>query len=340
MKPLVLRSFPTPEIEAKWNAFALDAPFATHYTTPNYFTDPYIKGERFAVLAVETDGTIAAAVTGVSADDRIISGMFSRPQMIFRQGVDRSKAIGTLVHGANEIAENHTKLIEIYSWEPLNEFAEHSMHVKLSNDTTSVVMLDLSDGTDAIFAKFSQTRRNEIRKALKQGLVEVKQLETDEELTEIYKIHCDWNERKGNSPDTFEQMQIAVGQNANRRIFIAKADGKVIAGSFYRFCENGVVEYAANFSMPEFQKLRPNDLIGWHAIQWAGDAGFSHFSMGGSHLFLRRFGGEVVQTYRYRRDKSLFKIHNLRENAREFGVQTYHRLPENIRSGVRRILDR
>lgn len=340
MKPLVLRSFPTPEVEAKWNALTREAPFATHYTTPNYFTDPYIKSERFAVLAVETDGTIAAALTGVSTDDRIISGMFSRPQMIFRQDIDRSKAIAALVHGVNEIAENHTKLIEIYSWKPLNEFAEHSMQVKPSNDTTSVVMLDLSDGADAIFTKFSQTRRNEIRKALKQGLVEIKQLETVEELAEIYKIHCDWNERKGNSPDTFQQMQIAVGQTANRRVFIAKADGKVIAGSFYRFCENGVVEYAANFSMPEFQKLRPNDLIGWHAIQWACDTEFSHFSMGGSHLFLRRFGGEIVQTYRYRRDNSLFKLHNLRENAREFGVQTYHRLPENIRSGVRRILDR
>ena len=340
MKPLVLRSFPTPEIEAKWKAFAREAPFATHYTTPNYFIDPYIRGESFAVLAVETDGTIAAAVTGVSANDRIISGMFSRPQMIFREGVDKEMAIATLVRGIDEIGKSNPNLVEIYSWEPINEFSGHSMQSKKSNDTTSVVMLDLNDGADAIFANFSQTRRNEIRKALKQGLVEVKQLETDEELAEIYKIHCDWNERKWNSPDTFEQMRTAVRQIANRRVFIAKADGKVIAGSFYRFCENGVVEYAANFSMPEFQKLRPNDLIGWHAIQWACDSEFSHFSMGGSHLFLRRFGGEVVQTYRYRRDNSLFKIHNLRENAREFGVQAYHRLPENIRSGVRRILNR
>lgn len=340
MKPLVIRSFPAPDIEAKWNAFAREAPFATHYTTPNYFTDPYIKGERFAVLAVEGDGTIAAALTGVLLDDQIVSGMFSRPQMIFGEGFDRTNAIAALVQGVDEIADSQPKLVEIYSWEPLNEFASHSLQSKASNDTTSVVMLDLSDGADAIFAKFSQTRRNEIRKALKQQLVEVKEIETDDEFDQIYQIHCDWNERKGNSPDSIEQLRTAVGQTDNRRVFIAKAEGKVIAGSFYRFCENGVVEYAANFSMPEYQKLRPNDLIGWHAIQWACDGGFSHFSMGGSHLFLRRFGGEVMQTYRYRRDNSLFKLHNLRENAREFGVQTYHRLPDNIRSGVRRFLDR
>ncbi len=339
MKHLILTSLPDEELAARWNAFVTEAPFATHYVTPNYFTDPYICGVRFAVLAVENSGEIAAVLTGVIDGERVVSGMFSRPQMVFGRDFDRSAAVGALVAGVAEVSEV-AKLVEIYSWKSVPEFAPHLLQMRSSNETTSVVMLDLADGADAIFAKFSQTRRNEIRKAIKQDLVEVKELETDEELAEIYEIHCEWNERKGHTPDTFEQMKIAVSQVENRRVFIAKTNGKVVAGSFYRFCKGGVVEYAANFSMPEFQKLRPNDLIGWHAIQWACDQGFSHFSMGGSHLFLRRFGGEVMQTYRYRRDLSLFKMHDLRENAREFGAQAYRRLPENVRSGVRKILAR
>ena len=339
MKHIILTSMPDGELAARWNAFAVDAPFATHYVTPNYFTDPYIRGCRFAVLAVGNSDEVTAVLTGVIDGERVVSGMFSRPQMVFGKDIDRDRAVAVLVDGVHEIAGT-AKLLEIYSWAPVPEFAEHSMQSKASNETTSVVMLDLADGADAIFAKFSQTRRNEIRKAIKQDVVEVKALETDDELAEIYAIHCEWNERKGHMPDTFEQMKTAVSQVENRRVFIAKADGKVIAGSFYRFCSGGVVEYAANFSLPEFQKLRPNDLIGWHAIKWACERGFSHFSMGGSHLFLRRFGGEVMQTYRYRRDLSLFKMHDLRENAREFGAQAYRRLPENVRSGVRKILAR
>lgn len=338
MNHIALTSAPDGELATRWNAFTRTAPFATHYVTPNYFIDPYIRGMGFAVLAIENDGEIAAVLTGETTHDRVASGMFSRPQMVFAEDADRTKAVAALVAGINEIGGNSAGLTEIYSWEPIPEFAAHSMQSKASNETTSVVMLDLADGADAIFAKFSQTRRNEIRKAIKQDVVEVKELETEAEFAEIYRIHCEWNERKGHVPDTFEDMKTSVSHTGNRRTFIAKAEGKVIAGSFYRFCYGGVVEYAANFSMPEYQKLRPNDLIGWHAIQWACGGGFSHFSMGGSHLFLRRFGGEVRQTYRYRRDMSLFKIHDLRENAREFGAQAYRRLPENVRNGIRSIL--
>jgi CelD/BcsL family acetyltransferase involved in cellulose biosynthesis len=165
----------------------------------------------------------------------------------------------------------------------------------------------------------------------------VKPLETEEELAEIYRIHCDWNVRKGNVADSFEQMRIAAGQTENRQVFIAKVDGKVVAGSFYRFCPGGVVEYSANFSRPEYQRLRPNDLIGWRAIEWACGTGASYFSMGGSHMFLRRFGGEVIRTYRYRRDQTRFRRYDLTENARDFGVEVFRRMPENVRSGVRKI---
>lgn len=335
----IITSIPHGDLAARWNAFARTAPFATHYVTPNYFTDPYICGERFSILAVDDNGKISAVLTGIIDGDRIVSGMFSRPQMVFGRGVDRSSAVAALVDGIARIGMS-AKLVEIYSWEPITEFESHSMQARTSNETTSVVMIDLLQGPDAIFAKFSQTRRSEIRKAIRQGLVEVKELDSDEELAEVYKIQCDWNERKGHRPDTFEQVRTAVSQIGNRKVFIAKTGGKVIAASFYRFCPQGVVEYAANFSTPEYQKLRPNDLIGWHAIEWACRMGFSYFSMGGSHLFLRRFGGEVMQTHRYRRDMSLFKIHDLGENAREFGAQAYRFLPENVRNGVRRFLTR
>ena len=340
MKHTVIKSMPDEALAVRWNAFLADAPFATHYVTPNYFTDPYVRGQRFAVLAVEDDDRIVASLTGVFDAKKIVSGLFSRPQMVFCTRADREKAVSGLLDGLDELNAGSERSIELYAWQERREFAGHGMLARASNAETSVVMIDLSAGADAIFAEFSQTRRNELRKALKQDLVEVKELETDGELAELYRIYCDWNTRKGNAPDTFERMQTAAGQHANRRIFIAKTDGKVIAGSFYRFCPGGVVEYAANFSLPEYQRLRPNDLIGWHAIQWACGKGFSHFSMGGSHLFLRRFGGEVMTTYRYTRDERAFGMHRLTESVRELGIDTYKRLPENVRAGVRRVLEK
>jgi hypothetical protein len=338
MKYVIVTSMPDEALAARWDAFLTRAPFATHYVTPNYFTDPYVRGDRFAVLAVDKRDKIAAVLTGVRNDDRLVSGMFSRPQMVFANGVDKAKAVTALMSGLDELGAD-SALTEIYAWEPL-DVDSYGMRVAESSADTSIVMLDLAKGCDALFAGFSQTRRNEIRKAETQNLVEIKEPETFIEIEALYRIHCDWNARKGNSTDTLEQMQTAIGQRENRRVFIAKVEGKTIAGSFYRSCAGGVVEYAANFSLPEYQRLRPNDLIGWHAIKWACENGFSRFSMGGAHLFLRRFGGEIVPTYRYRRDASRFRLHDLRDNAREFGIGAYQRLPENVRSGVRKILAR
>ncbi len=327
---------PDSDLAAKWNAFLTDAPLVTHYVTPNYFTDPYVRGERFAVLAVEDDGQIAAVVTGIFDTTKIVSGLFSRPQMVFRNGVDCDAAIAGLHEGLHQLCDA-PQSIELYAWQESPQFVDYRMQMRPSKDETSVVMIDLSFGADAIFAKFSQTRRNELRKAIKQDLIEIKEVETATELFELYKISCDWNARKGISADTFERMQTAASQRENRRIFIAKMNGKVIAGSFYRFAPGGVVEYAANFSMPEYYKLRPNDLIGWRVIEWACKSGFSHFSMGGSHLFLRRFGGEIITTYRYKCDQGRFYLHDLRESVREFGTEAYRRLPKKIRVNVRKV---
>jgi len=331
---------PDSSLRKRWDAAVVAIPLATHYVTPNYFTDPYVRGDRFAVLAVEDDDSIAAVLTGGSEDDRLVSGMFSRPQLVFRDCVDHDQATTAIYAGINEIAGDSNPLIELHSWQEIPSLFDQDMQMRSSRSETSVVVIDLSKGSDRIFAGFSQTRRNEIRRAIKQAVVKVKELETDEELAELYKIYSDWNARKGNLSDTFEKMQKAAALLENRRIFIAKADGKVIAGSFYRYCPGGMVEYAANFSMPEFQKLRPNDLIGWHAIKWACDADCKYFSMGGSHLFLRRFGGEVWTTFRYTQDNRPLTFRSIKENAHQIGAAAFRRLPPNIRHGVRRVIAR
>lgn len=331
---------PDSGLAERWNAFLEDARFATHYVTPNYFLDPYVRQGPFAVLACGDDGEINAVATGIMNDGSIVSGMFSRPQVLFRSDIDRTAAAGALSSGIDELDNGNAGLIDLFAWEETPEFGFQGMKMRPSNDSTSVVMLDLSAGADAIFLKFSQTRRNEIRKAIRQNVVEVKILETEQELNDIYQIHCEWNARKGNEPDSFEQMQTASEQTGNRQILIAKVEGKVVAGSFYRFCPGGVVEYSANFSIPEYQRLRPNDLIGWRAIEWACAEGFSHFSMGGSHLFLRRFGGEIVKTFRYRSDRTRFRRHDLYEGARDLSVGVFRMMPENVRSGVKKILSK
>lgn len=340
MTYLVLTGSPDAPTRAQWDDFALNSAQTTHYVTPSYFVDPYVSGDRFAILAIGDDGKVNAVLTGVADRGRVIAGMFSRPQVAFRDGADRAEAVDNLVEGLGTVARASRSLIEVYSWERCVQFPLRGMRESLSNDTNSVVMLDLASGADAVFAKFSQTRRNEIRKAIKQAAVEVAPLKSDEELVELYEIYCEWNRRKGHAPGPLEQMRAGVAQRENRLVLVAKVAGRVVAGSFYRFGPQGIIEYSANVSMLEHQKLRPNDLIGWRAVQWACERGFRQFSMGGSHLFLRRFGGDILPTFRYRVDQTLLKRYDLAERAVKLRVQTLRSLPEPVRDRVRKLFGR
>jgi hypothetical protein len=339
MKFKIITDYPDPAALEAWEEFLGDASYPTHYTTPNFFTDPYIRGLRFALLAME-DEKVTAVLTGVDNGTSIVSGLPVRPQVIFRKGCDRLAAANSLKKGLFEKGGNALELIDFYTWEPVSDMEELGFRTRSCTGDDSIMMLDLSKGADEIFKGFSQTRRNEIRKELKKSLVEIRELETDEQIKELYEIHKDWNARKGNDPDPIVDFERAMKQRDNRKVFVAVHEGKIVAGSYYRFCPGGVVEYAANNSLPEFQHLRPNDLIGWHAIQWACAGGFTHFSMGGSHLFLRRFGGEEFSAFHYRLDRTFLKRHEVKESLKRFAVKTYMSLPDSTRKKIKQTLGR
>lgn len=334
----VLTEYPDAETERRWNEFLGRAAYPTHYTTPNFLVDPFVRGgERFAVLACGDDGAVNGVLTGVFDGKRIVSGLPVRPQTAFLPGRDEAATAAALFEGMLEMGGDRLGFVEFHSWEPVEEFTGLGFQTEICEGDDSIVMLDLSKGADELFKDFSQTRRNELRKVMRRGEVGVKTLETEDELRELYEIHCDWNRRKGNEPDSREDFEFAASQTGYRKILVAVHDGRVIAGSYYRFCPGGVVEYAANNSLPEYLKLRPNDLLGWRSIEWACGEGFTHYSMGGSHLFLRRFGGELFQTRRYKMDMSLLHVHDMKEGLINLGLKTYRSLPSSVRSKIKDI---
>jgi len=333
----VLSKYPENAELVVWEEFLAHASYTTHYTTPNFFTDPYIRGDRFSVLAMDGE-KVMAVLTGVDNGKRIVSGMPVRPQAIFRKDSDRLQALEALKNGLLEKGGESLELVDLHTWEQVDGIESLGFRARECVDADSIIMLDLSLGADAIFKGFSQTRRNEIRKELKKGLIEIRELETDEQIRELYEIHKDWNTRKGNPADPFEDYERAMKQRDNRAVFIAVHEGKIVAGSYFRFCPGGVVEYAANNSLPEFQHLRPNDLIGWHAIQWACAGNFTHFSTGGSHLFLRRFGGEVFSAWHYRLDRTFLRRHEVKESLKQLAVRTYLALPDGARNRIKQAL--
>jgi len=330
---IVLTEAPAGDTLAVWDELMRDCPYATHFTTPDFFADPFVgRGERFAVIAMGHDRA-DAVLTGLRNSGRIQCGLPVRPQTAFREGADRAEAFSRLWEGIIDLGGSGIELADVFSWEPIGGLPAGFVESR-SEGGDRVVILDLAKGPEALFRDFSARRRTQLRKVEKAGKVRVKPLETASELAELYEIHRQWNEKKGIESDNYGSFSRLLGSRS-RVVLIAIFEEKLIAGTYLRFCENGIVEYAANNSLDEFQHLHANELLGWRAIEWACEKGFKKFSLGASHPFLSRFGGEVIAAYRYRADRSFLRIHTNRERFAALARGAVNMLPASIKRGLR-----
>ncbi len=99
----ILHESPDAETLAQWQEFLANAEYATHYVTPNFFVDPFIRGgKRFAVLTFDEDDKVSAVLTGVDDGKKLVSEMAVRPQTAFRKDTNLFQTAQILLHALKE----------------------------------------------------------------------------------------------------------------------------------------------------------------------------------------------------------------------------------------------
>ena len=318
--------------EDRWRKFLARADFAAHYVAPEYFREPFFRDKQpFAVLAWQGE-RVVAALSGMHEEHQLACGQISRPQICFDKEVDREAAADALVDGLLHEA-GPEKLVTFYSWVPLNTLSKHGYRCQQEE---GVVMLDLTQGPDELFKHFAEARRTNIRKSIKRG-VEVSFCGTSDEFRTYYDIYADWCHRKTITPTAFEIMEEAF-QSPNRKLFLARYEGKIIAGTAIRLYPGAMIEYAANNSLVEYLKLKPNDLLQWRVVEWACAEGYKSYSLGGAHLFVRKMGGSIAPVYRYRLDRTWLHRYELKEALGKSGRNMFKVLPASVKTHVRRAI--
>jgi Acetyltransferase (GNAT) domain len=298
LKVVVTRTFPTLEIEDGWRDLLGRVELPSHYTAPEFFREEHLRPRRpFAVLAIQR-GTAVGVLTGMHGPNRTVSGLPSRAQICLDHP-GNEEAMLALMTGL--LAEaGPFDLIEIHSWTPLVSAEKLGFRVQ---NVDGPVVLDLTQPVEELFKQLNSKRRNNIRYAIKNGL-EFAEVTRAEEFSAYYRdVYSLWRgtSRKQihEAEATFEGFERRFRLNGNRKLFVAKAGGKTVAGAFLRFYPGGLVEYAANSSLDEYLRLKPNEFIQWRAIEWAQGQGFRAYSLGGAGQFHREFGGTVVPEYHY-----------------------------------------
>jgi hypothetical protein len=332
----ILREFPASELAGQWRDYLTRLECPSHYDAPEFLAEPlWVDRPPFAILAIENN-RVVGVLTGLHVGRQLMCGLPSRPQISVDPTADRAVVLETLAQGLMQ-EQGAAELISVYSWRglELRPFAQHGFQ---SVELPGNVVLDLTLGAEALFKQFTKDRRRNIRYAEKNG-VEVTEAVTADDVRDAYEVYLTWRERKKETVKgktlSFELYAKTMTMRENRRFFIARVQGKIIATNVFRFFPGGLFESSANTSLDEYIHLKPNDLLQWKGIEWACNHGQRRHSLGGSHQFLLRFGGTVVPILRYRRDCTWLHHHDLREKMESAGRRIVGKLPPSVEQGIR-----
>jgi hypothetical protein len=334
----ILHAYPSPALESKWTECLRHTTAPAHYASPAFFLEPYFRGKKpFAVLAI-AGGEVVGVLTGLHEKGTVVSGLETRVHIAVDERRDPSDALVLLAQGVKQESKG-AKVVQIYSWRqlPLTPFVQAGYRKRAFMGNP---ILDLSLGADALIANCGKSQRRNIRFSTKNG-VEIIEGTTREEFDAFYSIYERWCSVKQLAQYSKElEWEAFQTTQKNRCLFLARHEGRIIAGSFVRFYPGGLVECSRNSSLPEFLYLKPNDLLIGHTIEWACKRGFRLMSLGAHHKFLRGFGGEITPIDRYRVDRTLFRRHDVEDLVTDLSRAALHSLPPGYEEKVRKLLHR
>lgn len=176
------------------------------------------------------------------------------------------------------------------------------------NDHLNYV-IDLKKGEEECWKKLHSKRRNEVRKAVKEGIT-FSEIDYKNESVDAYNVLKKIYGRAKLPLPGYEYFSTALeimGNDGIFRIFGGYYEGKLV-GVMYVLCFKGIVYdwYAGSYD--EYLKKCPNDLITWEVIKWSILNNYSVFDFGGAGSpgkeygvrdFKKKFGGDELNTGRY-----------------------------------------
>ena len=145
-----------------------------------------------------------------------------------------------------------------------------------------ILRLDVKDKTEEeVMASFHPKTRYNARLAARKGVtIEVKGIEACEEFHDLMLVTGERDNFATRDTSYFKRIMEAFGDDA--RIYLAKYEGKTIAGALNVIC--GDKEwYVYGASSNEYRNVMPNYLVQWEMIKWAIERGCKYYDFRGGY---------------------------------------------------------
>ena len=157
-------------------------------------------------------------------------------------------------------------------------------------------VLPLDKPYKEIFAGYSATRRNQIRKGVRRG-VSIRPARTDDDIADYCRVHEDLEAAKDFRTRYPIQLIHALVQLPETTLLLAELERQVIAGALFFVDGHSFLSWhgAANRAYSEYF---PMPALMDTAVQQASQAGLSSFNFGGSpseslRFFKESFGAQL-----------------------------------------------
>ena len=204
---------------------------------------------------------------------------------IFKNNNCSEKIISDFIKTFHEFCNDNNIVSEFIRFNPLlnnSILFERFFNISKRNQT---VIVDLTKNSKIIFNELNKKTRNQIRKAIKNGIV-IERSNKSEDLEIFVKLYLSSMKRVGAHskylfPLLFFKTTIdSLGKNIE--FFVAKHNGRVISGALF-IHKYGLIHYHFSGTDSDYRCFYPNNLLIWTVILWAKENGLKKFHLGGGN---------------------------------------------------------
>jgi hypothetical protein len=196
--------------------------------------------------------------------------------------------------------------------------------------------IDLTHDEDRLFSNMTSACRRCVRKAEKEGVV-IEESYDSAFADEYYEQLKDVFSKQRLVP-TYDLRRVrelirCLLPTGNLLLLRARdREGRCIATGIFPHM-NGVIYFWGGASWRQYQSMRPNEAIQWHAMKIGKRKGLRLYDMGGSGEYKRKYGGQEIEVPWVKKSKC-FWIHYLRDMA-----EKGHKLSQRVRGQVNWVTD-
>lgn len=296
-----------------WGTFVENHSQGNFFQSPRafelfYSVDGY---EPLLLVAYKNNKIVGSLLAVFTKEGGGIKGFLSRrfivwggPLVLGREPTVYSELLKNL----NQIASRKAIYIQFRNFFDLSSFRDVFEFNGFEFEEHLNILIDLTKNEESLWQEVHSKRRNEIRRARKEGTKFVVS-ESIEALHESFKVLEEVYQRaKLPLPkrEFFENAYKLLGRK-HFKVFNATVEDKIIGVMFALIFKDTIYDWYAG-SYKDYYKKYPNDLIPWEVFLWGKEKGFTMFDFGGAGKpnipygvrdYKKKFGGEFVNYGRF-----------------------------------------